>query len=74
MRAYERTSENAPLRQVLVAGLCQFDDESENLKQDLPAPFLLDMVKYLLKETRQSDTEYPVYKIPKSWDPGFTSP
>jgi len=64
-QAYERTSAKSPLRRVLVAGLCQFSDEDDIVDEDLPAEFLVDMVKYLQRRVRESHQhERPVFTIP----------
>lgn len=56
-RAYERTTEISPPRKVLVAGFCQFSDEDDIFTKDMPPQFLLDMVKYLQKKTRESNKD-----------------
>jgi hypothetical protein len=57
-RVYEATKSNCPLRRVLVAGLCQYIDDTEVLQADMPGQFLVDMVHHLRRITTEMVDNY----------------
>jgi hypothetical protein len=43
-RAYKNTNVKSPLRRILVTGFCQYSDQDEVMKADMPSQFLVDII------------------------------